>query len=223
LKKKNSIKVLITLGFILCAGILYTVTFMKPWKKDILLDDPITSEVSLAETDSAQSLTPEEESKDVSPNQTTERPQYIHICGEVKNPGVYKVELETRLNDVVILAGGLTEEAAADYVNLAEAVEDGHQYYIPSMYEVKETKHDIHLDQAAGAKEAIDSSAHLVNLNSATREELMTLPGVGEAKAKAIIDYRETISRFETVEDITKVNGIKTGLLQKIRDQVVVE
>lgn len=225
MKKKRVIKILFTIGFILCAGILYTVTYLRPWKKEVLLDDPITSESALAEIDSAQSLKPEEDSEDVSPNQTTERTKYIHICGEVRNPGVYEAKEDTRLNDVVKLAGGLTEQAAADFVNLAERVEDGQQYYIPSKAEMEECSHSLKnpLTEADYKEEKNAVSEGLVNINTATREELMTLPGVGEAKAKAIIDYRENVGRFETIEDITKVNGIKTGLLQKIREQVVVE
>lgn len=130
---------------------------------------------------------------------------YVYICGEIKEAKVYKVPVETRLMEVVEIAGGMTDEAAIEMVNLARKVIDGEQIYIPS-------KNEIKINETLGTRK--------VSINNGTLEELMTLAGIGEAKAKAVIDYRKKKGQFLKLEDIMLVEGIKEGMFDKIKDEI---
>lgn len=137
---------------------------------------------------------------------------YVHICGEVLSPGVYQVSANSRIYDVLLLAGGFTEDAAQEAVNLAETVTDGMQVIIPSKEAWQEEK-DALKKQRAG----------MVNLNTASLEELCTLPGVGESRAQDIIAYRVSHGGFETIEEIMQVSGIKEGLYEKLQSKIYIE
>lgn len=137
---------------------------------------------------------------------------YVHICGEVKNPGVYQVPEGSRIFQAVEQAGGFTDEAASRYLNLAELTEDGMKICVPSEEEAEEGGFSLLGEEPPGK----------VNINTAGPEELMTLTGIGEARAADIIRYREENGGFRTVEDIMKVPGIKEGAFEKIKDQISV-
>lgn len=137
---------------------------------------------------------------------------YVHVCGQVKEPGVYQVEEGARIYDAVQLAGGFTEEAFEEAVNLAKMVTDGEQIRIPDYTEA---------EQFWIGEQQTESS--LINLNSATKEQLMTLTGIGEARAKDIIAYREEYGGFQTVEDVMKVPGIKDAAFAKIKNDITVK
>ena len=136
--------------------------------------------------------------------------------------------------EAVEKAGGMTSEAAQEYVNLAQAIEDGQQLRIPSREEIRkyqETGKDVAGLLGAGgaagngsesASQKSGSSAALINLNTASKEELMTLNGIGAARAEAILSYREQKGGFRTIEDIMKVPGIKNAAFQKIKDKITV-
>lgn len=141
---------------------------------------------------------------------------YVHICGEVAQPGVYKVEKDARVYQVIGLAGGLTEGACPDYVNQAAAVEDGMKIVIPSVAEAE----TLPAPEEAGT--ASSGSGGLVNINTAAREELCTLTGIGESRAESIITYRTEHGGFSCIEDIMKVEGIKEGAFSKIKDKITV-
>lgn len=141
----------------------------------------------------------------------TEQTVYVYICGNVNEPGVYSVNDGTRIYQVIELAGGLTEEAAADGINQAETVCDGDMIYIPCEGE------------ATKAASGDDEDSVLVNINTADQDKLMTLPGIGEARATAIIDYRDQSGGFSSIEDIMNVSGIKESAFNKIKDYICVE
>ena len=136
---------------------------------------------------------------------------FVHVCGEVKEPGVYELSEGSRVVDAVEAAGGLLEDAAEEAVNLAETVSDGVQVVIPNRTEVE-----------AAEKQMAEEAAGLVNLNTATKAQLMELPGIGESKAEDIIRYRESSGGFRTIEEIMQVPGIKEAGFRKIKDRVVV-
>lgn len=136
---------------------------------------------------------------------------WVYVCGEVRDPGVYKLPEGSRITDAVEAAGGMTGDAAETYLNLAETLSDGQKIEVPSV-EMAEA-----LEEAA----AQDTSG-LVNLNRATEAELMTLSGIGESKAKEIIRYRESRGGFQKPEDLMNIPGIKEGVFHKIRDQITV-
>ena len=130
---------------------------------------------------------------------------YVHVCGMVEQPGVYGLTEGSRVYEAVEAAGGIRDGGAADYLNLAETLKDGMKLEVPSESQAEEWK-------AQGIKPAADPEAkarHMVNLNTATREELMSLRGIGESRAEDIIRYRETYGGFQSIEDIMNVSGIK--------------
>ena len=146
---------------------------------------------------------------------------YVYICGEVSNPGVYELSEDSRIYEAVDAAGGFTENAARESVNLASKVSDGMQITIYNKEEAASLP--------AGSGSAVGntgqggtSGSGLVNLNTATKEELMTLKGIGEAKAEDIIRYREKSGGFKKIEDIMKISGIKEAGFQKIKDNITV-
>lgn len=165
----------------------------------------------------------------------------VHVCGCVNNPGVYTLCTGARINDAVAAAGGFTPEADVNYLNLAGFLQDGIRVYVPSVDETKDLGQDGSISFDAAGEGAVSSGMTgadvvssgmigigadvddgLVNINTATRDELMTLPGVGESKADAIIKYREENGGFETISQIMNISGIKDGLFNKIKDKIKV-
>ncbi len=135
---------------------------------------------------------------------------YVQICGAVKSEGIYSVPEGTRIFEIIKLAGGLTDAAATEVVNQARVAKDGEMILFPTKEEV------------ISGTYAMEGTNALINLNLATKEQLMTLPGVGEAKALSIINYRETNNGFEGIEQIMKVDGIKESMFNKIKDLITV-
>lgn len=166
----------------------------------------------------------------------TEEILVIHLCGAVAEPGVYLLPKDSRLYQAVEEAGGLLEEAGAEYINLADLLVDGEKIYIPTIREAEEaglTKEESRTGQITNqSEETGNPSAEKtqtesvndgkININTASAELLCTLPGVGSGKAEKIIAYREAYGEFKTTEDIMKVAGIKDKMFQKIKDLIVV-
>jgi competence protein ComEA len=146
---------------------------------------------------------------------------YIHICGAVMKPGVYRIAGEARLCEVIGMAGGLTQDADGDYINQAQIVMDGQRIYIPAKKETKELSAGDYI--GGDSKEQTGDNGGLININKATKNELMELPGIGQAKADCIIEYREKKGNFETVEELMEVSGIKEGLFNRISSNVTVK
>ena len=137
----------------------------------------------------------------------------VHICGAVQNPGVYMLAGGSRICDAIRAAGGLSEDASDHSVNQAALLADGMQIVIPTLEEVSAAMADS--GEAQGGQKLID-------LNTATLTELMTLPGIGETRANAILAYREKCGRFSSVEEIMQVSGIKEGSFEKLREYITV-
>lgn len=138
---------------------------------------------------------------------------YVHVCGEVNQPGVYCLPAGSRLYEAIEAAGGLKEGAAAESLNQAQEAKDGQQIYVPSIEEpLKEGVYE--------EGEQAEASDGKINLNTAAKEQLMTLTGIGEAKAAAIIRYREENGGFQSIEELMEVEGIKEGVFNKIKDQI---
>lgn len=139
------------------------------------------------------------------------RTVYVYVCGAVQNPGVVEVPEGSRAEQALELAGGMTPEADAFYVNLAEPVQDGQKLYFPTAEEAKT------LETVTKAKEE-----GLVNINTASVEELCTLPGIGASKAADIVRYREKNGAFRNKEDIMQVSGIKQNAYDRLCDRITV-
>lgn len=141
----------------------------------------------------------------------------VYVCGEVKKPGVYELNENSRVIDAISLAGGYTDKACVSYLNLAGAVSDEQKIYVPSKDEVNTEQFAQSVD---GANEGGSSDTTIININKATKEELMTLPGIGASKAEKIISYREENGMFQSPESIMQISGIKDGLYNKIKDRI---
>ena len=146
----------------------------------------------------------------------------MYICGEVINPGVYELSGDSRIYEAVDAAGGFTENAARECVNLASKVSDGMQITIYNREEAASLPAGGTSAGKNSGQDQMSGSSSLVNLNTATKEELMTLKGIGEAKAEDIIRYREKSGGFKKIEDIMKISGIKENGFQKIKDSITV-
>lgn len=130
---------------------------------------------------------------------------YVYVCGAVEREGVYRLPAGSRTYEAVEMAGGFREDAATTEVNQAEVLQDEARVYVPTFAEVVSAEAD---------------NDGKINLNKATKEELMTLPGVGESRAESIIQYRNENGGFKSIEEIMQISGIKEGLFEKIKDLI---
>lgn len=174
------------------------------------------STVSYIEKESAvlEDMESERETETSDEEQETEKKIiYVYVCGQVEKPGVYTLLEGSRIYDVFELAGGLTEEADADYWNQARLLKDGEMIYVPSKGEV--TEHLFEQDITGKTNES-----DKVNINTASKEELMTLPGIGETKALAILAYRQENGPFSSLEELKQVEGIKDAVFSKVKGHI---
>ena len=160
----------------------------------------------------------------------------IDIKGAINNPGVYEVEKDKTVNDVIHLAGGLTKDADTSVINLAKKIKDEMVIIIYTKEEVKNSnivdtvikvvekecvcpniENDGCLNTEINDNITNKENTDLVNINTATKEELQTVKGIGESKAENIIKYRETNGNFEKIEDIKNVDGIGETLYEQIK------
>lgn len=149
---------------------------------------------------------------------------YVDVCGAVKVPGVYEIKAGSRIFEVIALAGGLAENADLTRINQAQPVEDGMKIRIFTVDEITESNIEAMPDQSL---ESSSENGYLpdqtkVNLNTAELSQLMTLPGIGESRARDILAYRSQHGSFQTIEEIMNINGIKSAVFDKIKDKIVV-
>lgn len=147
---------------------------------------------------------------------------YVYVCGQVRTPGVYSMAEASRLFQAVDMAGGILPEGDLTRINLAAPLEDGQKVYIPSREEA-ETMPETEKTPDKSEDTAYGISNGRVNINQASKEALMTLPGIGEAKADAILAYRQAEGAFENTEDLMQVPGIKEGVFSKIKDRISID
>lgn len=137
----------------------------------------------------------------------------VDVKGEVKVPGVYEAQEGERVNDLINKAGGFTQNADQNQVNLSEHVKDEMVIYAPPKGEVMSSNENHVLNQ----------KSKLINLNMASENELQTLPGIGPSKALSIIEYRETNGGFQTIEDLKKISGIGEKTFEKLAPLISVK
>lgn len=140
---------------------------------------------------------------------------FVYVCGAVQNPGVYELDAAARVFQAIEAAGGMKEEAAKDSMNLAESLTDGQQIYVLTVTQQQE-------QQSQADTQTGQTDSRLLNINTATAEQLMTLPGIGQSKASEIISYREEKGPYSSTEDIMNITGIKEGVYTKIKDKICV-
>ena len=177
-----------------------------------------------------------EEIKDEHPIEEKKIKYHIDIKGAVKKPGVYNVDSNITINDAINIAGGLTKDADTSLINLAKKITDEMVIIIYTKEEVKNSnivntvikvvekecicpniENDGCLNDEINDNITNKEDNKLININTATKEELQTINGIGESKANNIIKYREEIGKFNTIEDIKKVEGIGDTLYETIK------
>lgn len=154
----------------------------------------------------------------------------VDIKGMVANPGVYEVDSTYRVNDVISLAGGLLDGADTSLINLAKTVTDEMTIIIYSSDEVLEKLKGqicvcdcpIQENDACIEEDNTKDNNEIININTASKEELMTLPGIGEVRAEEIINYRSNNGSFKTIDDIKNVSGIGEELFEEIKANITV-
>lgn len=218
-KRKKQMTTVVVLLFFLAAGLWYFFRsggFSEKQENNTELTgvlDIIATEMSVAEAPEKLSTEESEEPAEV----------VVYVCGAVNSPGIYTLAADSRLYEAVTLAGGFSAEADPAYHNLARSIADGERIYILSVAETKA----LTTEQQVGGEERADgmsSGANArINLNTATAEQLMELPGIGEAKAASILEYRARIGQFTDIEEIMNVSGIGEAMFERIKDKITVK
>lgn len=167
----------------------------------------------------------------------------VDIKGEVKRPSIYSATVDERIIDIIEKAGGLTKKADTSMINLSKKVKDEMVIIIYSKEEIRnyektkekeqekrqlcdtEVKNDACIEEkdTVGEDTSQSTTTGLININTATLEQLQTLPSVGENKAKNIIRYREEHNGFKTIEEVKNVSGIGDSIFDKIKDYITIE
>lgn len=184
---------------------------------------------------------PKEEKKEVTikkqakeDKETVSQKVLIDVKGEVNTPGVYELTVDNTVIDAIKKAGGLTSQSDTSNINLSKKLEDEMVIIVYSKEEIKEMNKEIECppcndvcvtkedEKALLEEETEEKITGKVNLNEADIEALQTLDGIGEVKAKAIIDYRDKNGPFKQIEDIKNVSGIGDSVYEKIKDNITV-
>ncbi len=163
----------------------------------------------------------------------TPAPAVVQIVGEVRMPGVYELRSEDRVLDAIEAAGGMTESAAIESINLAATVKDGARIVVPAVtpasapisddtLAIQEGDEDRALDRSVGNQSLPSSPEFPLDLNIATVEQLKSLPGIGDTRANQIVAFRDSVGGFSTLEQLLEISGIGTKTLEAIRPLVVV-
>lgn len=220
MRKLNKTKtIIISIIIIFIIGIYY----FSIKEKDYIESDTNFSISNKTENDTNKE---ESESKD------TKEKIIIYIAGAIKNEGVYELDENSRIADCIEKAGGLTEDANLQDINLAYMLEDGMKIYIPKNSE--SNNHDNTESNATTENDKREVTVKnienknsktqnvKININTATQTELETLPGIGSSTALKIINYRKENGKFKSIEDIKNVNGIGDSKYNKIKDMIKV-
>jgi competence protein ComEA len=147
----------------------------------------------------------------------TAQPVIIYISGAVLKPDVYELPARARVKDAVLAAGGLTDEAAYEQVNLAAQIEDAQHIHIP-----REGETDTAPLSSSEAEVSQAGSSNTININAASATELQQLKGIGDVLAQRILDYRAANGPFTSIEELQNVRGISTALIDEIQAEITV-
>lgn len=142
----------------------------------------------------------------------------VHMAGAVKNPGIISIEEGSRLADAIEKAGGFTEDADTSNLNFAYVIQDGEKIYIYNEEESKEIEEKGIVIEDSKVK----TKEQKININTATKEELETIPGIGPALAERIIEYRNKNGKFKSIEDLKNVSGIGDKLFESLKENITV-
>lgn len=186
--------------------------------------EKVSQEPEVSQKDSGKSEDQEkpgqtEGDTDTGSKKSAEKKIWVYVCGAVNAPGVYELKEDARLYEAIELAGGVNQEAAPEVLNQARVLADGERIYVPKQDEAESySLQDQGLESNAGTADTRGK----ININTAGKEELMTLPDIGEAKAEKILRYREEHGAFRSIEDVMQIEGIKEGVFNKIKEDITI-
>lgn len=140
----------------------------------------------------------------------------VYITGEVNKPDVYSLSKDERLVDLVEKAGGFTDKAYIDDLNLAQVLNDGEKFVVQSIDNISE-------ESVNSVQDTQSDDDGLININTADKDKLDSLPDIGEKLADAIIAYRDEHGGFSSVDEIKEVDGIGDGIYEKIKDSITID
>lgn len=144
-------------------------------------------------------------------------PFCVYVCGQVKYPGVYELPQGSRICDAIEAAGGFTDSASMDYWNQAETITDGEMIYVPTVDEALERST---LSNEPSETSEVDDGK--ININTASKELLTSISGIGNSRAESIIKYRDQNGFFDTIDEIKNVSGIGDSIFESIKDYISV-
>lgn len=205
----NKQKIIIGIIIFIMIGVIiyYLYTNFQKTKEEIY--------ISTQETETTNNITKE----DIEEN--TEE-IVIHIAGAVKKEGIITIKEGKRIADAIEKAGGLKENASIKNVNLAYVLEDGQKIYIPTIEEENEKEIAIVTSGESGkmVENSSKKESKIVNINTANEEELQKIPGIGEATAQKIIEYRKENGKFKTIEELKNVSGIGESKFNQMKEYI---
>ena len=196
-EQRRKIMLIVALALLIVAG-----SFYSFWQKNSVIDSGVSGEV----------LAKGAKVADEKPNEII-----VYISGAVNKPGVFKLRHNARVIDVVNLAGGLTMEADGDKINMAQLLKDGMHINVISKVPAGQ-------GGGSGPSNTINKGAvvNLININTADKSALDTLPGVGPALAERIMEYRQTNGSFSEIEGLKKVPGFGASKFEKLKDKITI-
>jgi competence protein ComEA len=158
---------------------------------------------------------------DDEPYETPSRTIFVHIKGAVQSPGLYELPEDSRAADAIDAAGGFSDTADPDSVNLAEKLSDGGELYVYEKRAEAAAPRSVPSAGSGGGKAAAPpKQVKIVNINTASREELEQLPGIGSVYAGRIVDFRNENGPYARIEDVMKVKGISKGMFDQLKDYI---
>ena len=212
--KKKKMKLMLAACFVVFCGVGYLGIRERGREQIVLEKGPQATEAPVETTAGSMTDTPDKQ-------------VYVHVCGAVVNEGVYALPAGSRVADGIAAAGGFSDAADTVYHNLAALLSDGLRVYVPTVEETKDLsvpERTLTVGDTGGIGTLTDEKeTGKVNLNTAGLEELMTLSGIGEAKAQSIIQYREKVGPFQSIEEIKNVSGIGDAMFERVRESIIAE
>lgn len=204
---------------IVAAAILLFVLVSKPFSHEPA--PPLAEELEITQNPIPETLPTENQPDPIPESNHTDETVIVDVKGQVHTPGVYTLPSGSRVLDAIAQAGGLLPEAEEKALNLAARLVDEMVIYVPLIGET-ETAVSIPTIQNAASSNTQDNES-IVNINLADETLLMTLPGIGPSKAKAIIDFREDKGQFQSIDDIKEVTGIGDRTFDSLKDFISVK
>lgn len=231
IKKDKKIVIIIISVLIICVGIICVLYANGAGNSDDVVIESAGFDEAMGEVNSG-AVAGKGDSANKVPNESEngvdkeENMIYVHIIGEINNPGVLKLKEGHRIIDAINAAGGATENADLSRVNLAFVLSDGQKVNIPNVNNKDEDFEYVTF--ASGRNVIVDGGGTLnsrngkVNINTASQTELETLNGIGPSLASKIISYREANGKFKKIEDLMNVSGIGENKFEGIRNEIIV-